>query len=181
MATCHSFRCHLFTLKLQLLKKKFSQPTNPIFVGKKRGTKPFKMAPVNFTHFENLPYTRFENMPYSLWEHAIPTLKWWELWLSLWLEMHILWYCVSLFADQNPQACLYMLEQRFCYGCEFYGARPLIAVTPHIDRCFLTLAQAVEQCKGSMLTGATGVGKTETVKVGVTVHIAKANDLFFFS
>ena len=62
---------------------------------------------------------------------------------------------------------LYILDESYEYGCEFYGAAPAIGLTPLTERCFLSMSQAITQCKGASLCGASGVGKTETVKVTV--------------
>ena len=58
-----------------------------------------------------------------------------------------------------------MLDQQLQYGCEFYGANPVLGLTPMTDKCYLAMSQAIQQHKGSMLVGGTGTGKTETVKV----------------
>ena len=58
-----------------------------------------------------------------------------------------------------------MLDQQFNYGCEFYGAQPMVGLTPVTDKCYLSMALAISQHKGAMVMGDTGVGKTETVKV----------------
>ena len=60
---------------------------------------------------------------------------------------------------------LYILDESYEYGCEFYGAAPAIGLTPLTERCFLSMSHAITQCKGASLCGASGVGKTETVKV----------------
>ena len=60
---------------------------------------------------------------------------------------------------------MYMLEERYDYGCEFYGAQSLIGLTPLTDKCYLSMSQAMGSCKGGMVTGDTATGKTETVKV----------------
>lgn len=88
-----------------------------------------------------------------------------------WAKVHLCHCLLFRSLGSKPEPCLYMLEQRFSYGCEFYGAQPLLGMTPHIDKCFLTMSQAVGQYKGAMVTGATGVGKTETVKVGDETNV----------
>ena len=60
-----------------------------------------------------------------------------------------------------------MLDQTYNYGCEFYGAQPMVGLTPVTDKCFLAMSQAVTNKQGAMLTGATAVGKTETIKVWI--------------
>ena len=58
-----------------------------------------------------------------------------------------------------------ILEQSYEYGCEFYGAQPMVGLTPLTDKCFLSMSQAVTSRRGVMVSGASCVGKTETVKV----------------
>ncbi len=58
-----------------------------------------------------------------------------------------------------------MLDQQYRYGCEFYGATPIIAYTLQTDKHFLSLSQSLAQGCGGLLTGGAGAGKTETVKV----------------
>ena len=36
---------------------------------------------------------------------------------------------------------IFVLENRFCYGCEFYGNQVGLAMTSITERCFLTMAQ----------------------------------------
>ncbi|XP_022081686.1 dynein gamma chain, flagellar outer arm-like [Acanthaster planci] len=62
----------------------------------------------------------------------------------------------------DPQ--IYMLDERFTYGSEFYGGQASLVLTPITERCFLTMAQAMRQFKNCAVTGGTGVGKTETAK-----------------
>ena len=60
---------------------------------------------------------------------------------------------------------IYILDSQYRVGCEFYGAQPTIGLTPLTDKCFLSMSQAISIFKGALLSGPTGVGKTETVKV----------------
>ena len=76
----------------------------------------------------------------------------------------LLLLCVCL--DDKPEPCLYILDQRYTYGCEFYGAQPSLAITPLMDKSFFCMSQAIAQYKGSLMVGETGSGKSETVKVG---------------
>ncbi len=67
-----------------------------------------------------------------------------------------------------------MLDQQYTYGCEFYGAQPIVGLTPLTDKCYLSMSQSVADCKGAMLTGVTGAGKTETAKVSVKTFVVMA-------
>ena len=58
-----------------------------------------------------------------------------------------------------------MLEERYRYGCEFYGSQPMPGLTPMTDKCYLSMSQALASCSGAMITGHNSFGKTETVKV----------------
>ena len=71
-----------------------------------------------------------------------------------------------IFIEEKQIPSLYILDQRYSYGCEFYGAQTSVELTPLTDKCFLSMSQAVAGNKGAMLTGETAAGKTETVKVG---------------
>ena len=75
--------------------------------------------------------------------------------------------------DGLHEPVIYILEDQYKVGCEFYGAQPTIGLTPITDRCFLSMSQAISVHKGAILYGTTGVGKTETVKVHFTLHIAR--------
>lgn len=63
-----------------------------------------------------------------------------------------------------------MLDQVYEYGCEFYGAQPIVGLTPLTDKCYLSLSQALSNNRGAMLVGNPAVGKTETIKVRL-VHL----------
>ena len=69
---------------------------------------------------------------------------------------------------------MYMLDERYIYGCEFYGAQPTIGHTLTTDKCYLAMSQAMACQKGAMVSGKTAVGKTESVKVsGYSDHCDK--------
>ncbi|XP_074662754.1 uncharacterized protein LOC141915202 [Tubulanus polymorphus] len=59
--------------------------------------------------------------------------------------------------------CLYMLDTKYDYGCEFYGAEPVVSLTTTTERCFISMAQYMQNHTGVTLAGGTGSGKTETV------------------
>ena len=75
------------------------------------------------------------------------------------------------FIDDKPEPCLYILDERYLYGCEFYGAQPIIGHTLTTDKCYLAMSQALALQKGAIVSGSTAVGKTETIKVSVHVFI----------
>jgi len=41
---------------------------------------------------------------------------------------------------------IYILENKFSYGCEFYGNQVGIAMTSITERCFLTMSQVTLLC-----------------------------------
>ncbi|XP_033113255.1 dynein heavy chain 5, axonemal-like isoform X2 [Anneissia japonica] len=57
-----------------------------------------------------------------------------------------------------------ILEKKYTYGSEFYGARSSLVLTPTTERCFITMSMCMKNQKGCMLVGGTGIGKTETTK-----------------
>ena len=69
------------------------------------------------------------------------------------------------FTEDVLEPALYMLDEKFEYGCEFYGAQPTVGITALTDKCFLSMSQAIANNRGSVVVGGTGAGKTETVKV----------------
>ncbi|ESO89151.1 hypothetical protein LOTGIDRAFT_229063 [Lottia gigantea] len=66
--------------------------------------------------------------------------------------------------DDKPEPLIWILDNSYDYGNEFYGSDIGVALTPLTERCFLTMSQALKQYHGSSITGPVGVGKTETVK-----------------
>ena len=55
-------------------------------------------------------------------------------------------------------------NSEFFYGFEYLGVPEKLAYTPLIDKCFLTMTQALEQKHGGSPFGPAGTGKTETIK-----------------
>ncbi|XP_023932047.1 dynein heavy chain 5, axonemal-like isoform X1 [Lingula anatina] len=72
--------------------------------------------------------------------------------------------CYLQEVSEETEPVIYMLDTKYQYGCEFYGAQQMITPTPINERCFLGMSQALAQFKGSAIHGGTGVGKTETCK-----------------
>ncbi|XP_071801693.1 uncharacterized protein [Asterias amurensis] len=68
------------------------------------------------------------------------------------------------FTAGRVQPQIYILDDRFTYGTEFYGGQSSLVLTPVTERCFLSLTLAMKQYKNCAITGGTGVGKTETTK-----------------
>lgn len=62
-----------------------------------------------------------------------------------------------------------MLDERYRYGCEFYGAQAMPGLTPATDKAYLAMSRALTACTGAMITGHNSSGKTETVKVGTVL------------
>lgn len=52
----------------------------------------------------------------------------------------------------------------FTYGFEYLGLPEKLAYTPLVDKCFLSMTQALDQKLGGSPFGPAGTGKTETVK-----------------
>ena len=55
-------------------------------------------------------------------------------------------------------------QASFEYGCEFLGTQHRSVATPLRDRCYLSLAAALEGMRGGALVGPPGCGKADTVR-----------------
>ncbi|XP_064629693.1 uncharacterized protein LOC135488785 isoform X2 [Lineus longissimus] len=73
-------------------------------------------------------------------------------------------YLQDLEGTGELQPVLQIVDNNYKYGCEFYGAQPIIALTTLTERCFISMAAALKQHNGVKVIGGTGTGKTETVK-----------------
>ena len=72
--------------------------------------------------------------------------------------------------DGSPKPVMYMLDEPYTYGCEFYGSVPMPGLTPMTDKAYLSMSQALAANTGAMLSGHNSCGKTETVKVRIKVY-----------
>ncbi|KAL5009692.1 hypothetical protein ScPMuIL_011997 [Solemya velum] len=66
--------------------------------------------------------------------------------------------------EEKMMPLIWILDNHYMYGNEFYGTNAGVALTPLTERCFLTMSQALFHFQGSCVTGPVGVGKTEVVK-----------------
>ncbi|KAM4043310.1 dynein axonemal heavy chain 5-like isoform 1-T1 [Anomaloglossus baeobatrachus] len=74
---------------------------------------------------------------------------------------------IKFYQQEKDGSCrheLNILDARYTYGCEFFGARVPFILNPVTEKCFFQISQILQQNNGVILQGDHGVGKTETLK-----------------
>ncbi|KAM4694307.1 uncharacterized protein O3C94_004765 [Discoglossus pictus] len=64
----------------------------------------------------------------------------------------------------TPRHEINILNAKYIYGCEFYGAKIPLIMNSITEKCFLKISQMLQQVKGVVLQGDHGAGKSETIK-----------------
>jgi AAA domain (dynein-related subfamily)./Dynein heavy chain, N-terminal region 2./Dynein heavy chain, N-terminal region 1./Dynein heavy chain. len=88
-------------------------------------------------------------------------------------------------ADPFSSVTMRQAKAEFTYGFEYLGIPEKLAYTPLINKCYLTMTQALDQKLGGSPFGPAGTGKTESIKalgnnLGKMVLVFNCDDSFDF-